>query len=97
MSEQYPFRMVQIQGATAEAFKRAPQETMTVKGAEDMDRALGDPGNSQHCGLCNEFFGIRAFVQHAPGCIVKNGPAWERQRDIEPPHRKKGRKLNVYR
>lgn len=89
MSELHPVRNAWIQGVPAVAVirQRLPEgEFMTVQSAEEADRALGDPGNSHHCPLCNQFFGSVAFRAHAPGCIRANAPRWERQRDEEPPY-----------
>lgn len=82
----HPYRVVAIQGAQAVMFQRAPQEFTTVQSAADADRALGDPGNTQHCGLCNEFFGTQAFIRHAPSCIRANAPKFEANRDRIPPY-----------
>lgn len=67
---------------------RAPTEVMTVTDAEAASKALGDDGNEHHCPLCNQFFGNVDFQQHAPSCIDTYAPAWERQRDREPPYAK---------
>lgn len=80
----YPVRTVRIEGRVAKAFEQAPKEFRTVTEASEADAALGDPNNSHFCPLCNEFFGTRAFVRHAASCIKANGPAWERQRTVEP-------------
>lgn len=82
----FPVRDVLIEGAPANLFNRAPQEFTSVHDAESADRALGDPGNTQHCPLCNHYFGTEAFVAHAPGCIRARAGVWERQRDEEPPY-----------
>lgn len=86
MTELYPVRSVVIQGRTARAFERAPKEFTSVRTAEEADRALGDDGNEHFCPLCNEFFGNAAFKAHAADCIKLRAPAWERQRDKEPPY-----------
>lgn len=80
----HPFRLVVIEGACANIWARAPHEFTTVTGAADFDRALGDPGNTQHCGLCNDFFGTEAFVRHAPSCVRAYTARLEAQRDREP-------------
>lgn len=87
MTSEAPFRAVVIQGAQAALFARSPKEFTTVKSAEDADRALGDPGNTQHCPLCNNFMGTFEFMRHAQSCIDANAPAWERHRDREPGYR----------
>jgi hypothetical protein len=88
MSEIWPVRDALIHGAPAALFSRAPNadDFMSVRDAEAADRALGDPGNTQHCPLCNEFLGTEAFRKHAPACILARAGVWERQRDEEPPY-----------
>jgi hypothetical protein len=96
--DEYPTRMVRIEGVTARAFQRAPAEFTSVHSAEDADRALGDDGNEHNCPLCHQFFGTRAFKAHAPDCIKARAPAWERQRDKAPPYaqiKRFGRRLII--
>jgi hypothetical protein len=82
----YPVRSVRIYGVPAVMGVRAPKfdEMITVKGAEDASRALGDAGNEQHCPLCNQYFSTIPFMAHAQSCINANAPRWERMRDREP-------------
>ena len=69
-----------IPAPTARAFLMAGSgalkhlEPMSVQDAEAIDKALGDPENSHHCPLCNNFFGTEAFIRHAPGCIKARAP-----------------------
>jgi hypothetical protein len=88
VSDEYPVRMVRVEGEAARAFQRAPQEFTTVTSAAQADTVLGDPGNTHHCPLCAGFFGAEAFKRHAPSCIEAYAPRWEKNRDLEPPHSK---------
>ena len=81
LTDLYPVRSVNIQGATAEAFsymaspsRRRPLEVMSVKTIEDAALALGDDGNEHHCPLCNDFFTTKGFVAHARRCIEARVP-----------------------
>lgn len=87
MSEIHPVRSVRIEGVPARAMaERAPSpprrigpiditpQFRVVKDAADMDRELGNPGDSHHCPLCEEFFGWEAFKAHAPRCIEARAP-----------------------
>jgi len=89
MSELPIFNEVIVQGVPAQATfsfalqqKVRPSETVSVRSAEDADRALGDDGNEHHCPLCNEFYGTEAFKAHAPECIRVRAP---RRRVWTPP------------
>ena len=53
-----------------------------VKDAADIDRELGNPGDSHCCPLCEEYFGWEAFKAHAPQCIEARAP---RRRIWTPP------------
>lgn len=85
----FPVRSVLIHGEAARAWERArarqEDEAISVHDAESIDKALGDPGNTQCCPLCNELFGTAAFVRHAESCIELRAPKWRRQRDRVPP------------
>lgn len=88
--EDHPRRDVYIVGATARAYignterrEFAPRrlgpfdatpQFRVVKDADDIDREIGNPGDSHHCPLCNEFFGWEAFKAHAPACIEIRAP-----------------------
>lgn len=87
MAEIYPVRSVLIEGVMAKVWARAPKlddELMTVTDAESADKALGDPGNTQHCPLCNQYYGTVAFKAHAQSCINANASRWERSLEDEP-------------
>lgn len=59
-----------------------PDDLVSVHDAAGMDKALGDPGNTQHCPLCNEYMGTELFIAHAPACIQARAP---RRRVWAPP------------
>ena len=89
MTELYPVRSANIIGVAAVArvvsdrpnvkpqhigpIDITPQFRM-VKDAVDVDREIGNPGDSHHCPLCNELFGWEAFKAHAPQCIQARAP-----------------------
>lgn len=77
----YPVVSATIQGVAARGvllLMRHPipvgDELMSVKEAEDVDRALSDPENLHCCPLCNEFFRTYAFRAHAQQCIDARAP-----------------------
>ena len=78
----YPVRTVRVEGAVARAFQGAPPEYRTVREAADVDRERQAPADSNHCPLCNEYFGPEAFVAHAQDCINARAP---RRRVWTPP------------
>ena len=85
--ELFPVKNVAIQGATARIITaiQTPQEQqviMPVRDAIEIDKALGDPGNSHRCPLCYDFFGTEAFVAHAQQCIDIHAP---RKHTFTPP------------
>lgn len=83
----YPKLSTNIRGATARALgfiQRPPDQQfiMPVRDAIEIDKALSDPGNTQHCPLCDDFFGTEAFIAHAQQCIDIHAP---RKRTWMPP------------
>lgn len=77
----YPVISATIRGVTARGvlmLMRAPipigVELMSVKDAEDVDRAMSDPENLHCCPLCNDFFKTFAFRAHAQECIDARAP-----------------------
>lgn len=77
-------------------FQRAPTDFVSVQSAADADKALGDPGNTHHCGLCNDFFGTEAFKAHAPSCIKANAGRYEANAPREPRYAKSKRFRLIY-
>jgi hypothetical protein len=85
----YPVRSVNIKGMTARGYgliqrPGQPREHVTVKEADQVDKALGaaENGDLFVCPLCCDQFGPAALRAHAKQCIEARAP---RKRVWTPP------------